>query len=93
MGDYDIVINANYLETPEFDLYKVSVFPNPANNEFYLSGYEGKMKLYDLTGKMVRTFENKIGEPNKLDTLIDGVYFVHIERNGSVFQEKLIVKK
>lgn len=93
MGDYDIVINANYLETADVHLENIVVFPNPAGHEFYLSGFEGVVDLYDLSGKKVRSFENIVGESNDLKDLNEGVYFVHFERNGTYYQEKLILKK
>jgi hypothetical protein len=93
MGDYNISINANYLETPEFDLDKVSIFPNPAGNEFFLSGFEGDIELFDISGKRVRDFQNRTGISNELYALVDGVYFIHFEKNGMFYQEKLILKR
>lgn len=93
MGDYDIVINANYLDIQEFDSEKVSVFPNPTGDEFYLSGFEGDIQLFDLSGKKVQEFQNVVGRSNEVDDLVDGVYFIHFERNGVFYREKLMVKK
>lgn len=92
MGDYEIAINANYLETEEIDPVAFSIFPNPANNEFFLSGFEGRVNLVDLSGKLVHQFDNVVGRSNKLNGLVGGVYFVHFEKDGQIYQEKLIVK-
>jgi hypothetical protein len=93
MGEFDIAINANYLSFDELDTEHISVYPNPAHDQFFVSGFEGKLTLWSLSGKMVAQYDNQIGQPNQLDDLVDGAYFMRFEKNGIPYQEKLILNR
>ncbi|WP_232509168.1 T9SS-dependent M36 family metallopeptidase [Chryseobacterium sp. StRB126] len=80
---------------------KISVYPNPAKDEFYInfpSKTLGKVsvELYDMSGKLVSS-EDKISPENKkaisTSRLINGTYIVKVKGLGFEANSKVIVKK
>ncbi|WP_347217729.1 T9SS-dependent M36 family metallopeptidase [Chryseobacterium sp.] len=80
---------------------KVSIYPNPARDEFYIdfpSKTLGKVsvELYDMSGKLVSS-EDKISPENKkaisTSRLINGTYIVKVKGLGFEANSKVIVKK
>lgn len=79
----------------------ISIYPNPAKNEFYInfpSNTLGKVdvEIYDMSGKLVST-ESKISPDAKkaisTDRLINGTYLVKVKGLGIDTTSKLIVNK
>lgn len=80
---------------------KISVYPNPAKDEFYInfpSKTLGKVsvELYDMSGKLVSS-EDKISPENKkaisTSSLVNGTYIVKVKGLGFEANSKVIVKK
>ncbi|MDN3694049.1 T9SS-dependent M36 family metallopeptidase [Chryseobacterium tructae] len=80
---------------------KISVYPNPAKDEFYInfpSKTLGKVsvELYDMSGKLVSS-EDKISPENKkaisTSRLVNGTYIVKVKGLGFEANSKVIVKK
>lgn len=80
---------------------KISIYPNPASNEFYINfpgNTLGKVsvELYDMSGKLVSS-EDKISPDAKkaisTSRLIDGTYIVKVKGLGFESSSKVIVKK
>ena len=77
----------------------VSVYPNPATNEAYVTlVYAGlnEVTVYDMQGRMVCTMSVTAseGEQVRISTaeLNEGVYFVSVKSEGNVGTAKLVVK-
>ena len=81
-------------QSPEFSTAGISCYPNPFNARtvIYLSGFDIKaelvVRIYDILGHRVRTFENISGPENSVvwdgkddyeNQLSSGVYFVRVE--------------
>lgn len=102
--NFDIPAECASLGTDEVTSYrdqKVSVYPNPAKDEFYIdfpSKTLGKVsvELYDMSGKLVSS-EDKISPENKkaisTSRLINGTYIVKVKGLGFEANSKVIVKK
>ncbi|PIF45014.1 putative secreted protein (Por secretion system target) [Chryseobacterium sp. 52] len=80
---------------------KISIYPNPAKDEFYInfpSSTIGKVSLeiYDMSGKMVSS-EDKISPDSKkavsTNKLVNGTYMVKVKGLGFEASSKVIVKK
>jgi hypothetical protein len=70
-----------------------TIYPNPVNNELYISGieYVSSIQILDITGKNIL---EKSVQNNKVDLshLTSGVYFIKIQ-NGNFTEIKKIIKK
>ncbi|MGG5210364.1 T9SS-dependent M36 family metallopeptidase [Chryseobacterium sp. MIQD13] len=80
---------------------KMSIYPNPAKDEFYInfpSGTIGKVSLeiYDMSGKLVSS-EDKISPDAKkaisTSNMVNGTYMVKVKGLGIDATSKVIVKK
>lgn len=69
------------------------IFPNPVKDRFWLSYWqEGTIMLYDLSGKIVKTWNT--GESSFLiGDCPDGFYSVRLEGDGSVSWVTLVVSR
>ena len=74
------------------------IYPNPANNYFYIKGIEDKyfvkVNLYDLKGNKI--LENNINneEPINIETINEGTYLLKLETNdNNYYFSKLIIKR
>jgi len=79
----------------------ISIYPNPAKNEFYInfpSSTLGKVdvEIYDMSGKLIST-ENKISPEAKkaisTSKLINGTYLVKVKGLGIDTTSKVIINK
>jgi hypothetical protein len=75
----------------------VSVYPNPAANEFSIEGNkisEATVSITDCMGKSVSLVSESIGDKMVFNTseLANGIYFINVELNGNVDQQKLTVR-
>ncbi|RIA08620.1 putative secreted protein (Por secretion system target) [Flavobacteriaceae bacterium MAR_2010_72] len=67
--------------------------PNPVKSSFRVNAIVNNLKLYDVSGKLVKTFEGHFSEHNDFDIseLNQGLYFAKIETNsGQTSTSKLI---
>ena len=79
--------------------YTLSVYPNPALNETYVTVENAGLttvSVYDVQGRMVSTesVETEAGEQVRISTemLNSGVYFVTVSNESAVRTAKLVVK-
>ncbi len=78
----------------------ISIYPNPAQNEFSINHSitsEGIVKLYDITGKEVKTlFQGNLRESNEMifsrEGISGGIYFVSIQSGAQRVSKKLLIK-
>ncbi|MEZ4792529.1 MAG: alpha-amylase family glycosyl hydrolase [Gelidibacter sp.] len=69
------------------------IYPNPVNNAFYINKAVNGLNIFDLTGKLVKTFKGNFTEHDSFDIsdLKQSVYLVKIENNdGQILTSKLI---
>ncbi|ASW74200.1 metalloprotease [Chryseobacterium piperi] len=102
--DFSIPAECPLLATDEVKSVKsntISIYPNPAKNEFYInfpSNTMGKVsvEIYDMSGKLVAS-EDKISPDAKkaisTDRMINGTYMVKVKGLGFDAVSKVIVKK
>lgn len=95
--DEHIILNLigdSFLNTNTFDLSKISVFPNPAQDVLNLelpSNIElNSATLYDLTGR--DTGVNINNKTMNISDLSSGVYLLKVETNGGTLSRKIIKK-
>jgi hypothetical protein len=91
-GAFDIAIDANYLEMNDNEITNVSIYPNPATETITLQGIQGNVEFTSIAGATVKRIPSYSGEKISLIGLTEGVYFVHFEKNGLSYSEKIIVR-
>ena len=71
------------LSSDEFFTEKISVYPNPAQDEIFIKSTATtySIALYDISGKVVKIYRQSEKLMNHLDisSLQTGIYFLHIE--------------
>ncbi|MEW6468879.1 MAG: T9SS type A sorting domain-containing protein, partial [Bacteroidota bacterium] len=97
-GEVVITYTITGMETPVGGLV-ASVYPNPSQGLFDVvlnaNGLEDvKMQVYDITGKPVYTFEEKVlgsfAKQTALDHLSNGVYYIRLVTNLGVVSGKIV---
>lgn len=76
------VLSNNSYEKPQITLY-----PNPASEEIFISGYIGDIIIYSITGEKIVSKTIKKNQPVYVGNLSKGVYFIKL------VGEKRIVRK
>jgi hypothetical protein len=73
---------------------QLSVFPNPARNNFRLDISDviniESVSLHDVSGKEVRMWNGVTDNRYVIDDLPDGVYMVQVNVNGGVLSKRLV---
>ena len=73
----------------------ISLYPNPASNQFLLSGDVSEVEIYSITGRKVKSFNGNFaaGHIYDVNDIDNGVYLVKFNTNESKAQTlKLVVK-
>jgi extracellular elastinolytic metalloproteinase len=95
----DCVLSTN--ETASVKDNAISIYPNPAKNEFFINFPKNTMgkvnvEIYDMSGKLVST-ESKISPDSKkaisTTNLVNGTYIVKVNGLGIDAASKLLIKK
>lgn len=90
-GFQDITVDINQLESPSIDIY-----PNPATTSITVASVEAnsRYRLIDTQGKLIQTGRLQ-DEQTTLDIsqFANGLYFLQIEHDQKIFQEKIIIQK
>ena len=90
-GFQDITVDINQLESPSIDIY-----PNPARTSITVASVEAnsRYRLIDTQGKLIQTGRLQ-DEQTTLDIsqFANGLYFLQIEHDQKIFQEKIIIQK
>lgn len=87
-------VQAEALSIDEEQLLGFSIYPNPANTAFGINTTVSSIEIYDLTGKMVKSFQ---GNYNRMDTfniadLNSGMYIVKVENDDNQVKTTKLVK-
>ena len=72
------------LSLEEFEVLELGIYPNPANTSFQLNVGVNNLKIYDLTGKLVKEFNGSFSKNNIYDisSLGQGIYLVKASNNN-----------
>lgn len=85
----------NVLSVSDPDLFRISLYPNPANNEVTLTNLpleEAVISVFDITGKEV--FSKITNTPNttiSTSTFRNGVYLIKVRYKMNSINKKLVV--
>lgn len=90
MGDYDISINANYLNLEELSFQQVEVIPNPSTNEVCIPNFEGNLSISDISGKIVIRVADYSSDKIDVSHLENGIYTVFLSKEGSTSSKRFI---
>lgn len=87
-------IDFSLLSNPDAELTGISMYPNPANNNFAITGLEqeAKVQIHDMNGKLILSKEQYTGGNIDVSQLQTGVYFVKIASDNKSTTEKLVVE-
>ena len=81
------------LSTNEFNTNTFSIYPNPVNTSFKTNKTLNRLQIFDITGKLVKSFNGDFTENDSYDIsdLTQSIYLVKIENdNGKTLTSKLI---
>ncbi|WP_343329560.1 alpha-amylase family glycosyl hydrolase [Polaribacter staleyi] len=97
-GEFKVYANKPAsLTTDDFtidDKNTIKLYPNPAKTHFVLSDKTNKVSVFDITGKLVKTYSKEDIESNYyvISTLKKGIYFIRIKDiKNQILTKKLIV--
>jgi hypothetical protein len=82
------------LTNPDLDLTGISMYPNPASNEFFIKGLsvESEILVHDMNGKLILSRSGYVGDAIDIANIQSGVYFVNITNDGGSTTKKLIIE-
>ncbi|MFV0571419.1 MAG: endonuclease [Xanthomarina gelatinilytica] len=83
------------LDTENYDLDKISVYPNPVSNQLNIQlqhSKETQIDIYNILGKRVFTKTINQSQSIQLDNLNSGVYILKLTQGNTTISKKLIKK-
>ncbi len=80
------------LSMKQFDKSRITIYPNPANNEVNISNIQGDFsyKIVDVSGKIAKSENKQTSSTINISDLKSGVYFIEITNTDSKSTSKLI---
>ena len=94
-GEFKIFGNQSSiaLSQNEYEIDDVYFYPNPSEGHINFNKDVDLIEIYDITGKIVVTFENTVkNRPINIDYLDTGLYLVKISNDNLLSTKTLIVK-
>lgn len=97
-NDYANINYSNYrcdtlliLSTENSKQKNIIIYPNPANNflQFNINETSAEISIFNNMGVLIKheiTVENKID----INSLIPGIYYIHIKANGDMYSSKFV---
>ena len=94
-GQFRILGNqpSGVLSVDDNELFGFNIYPNPSSTSFSLNVNVSNVEVYDLTGKMVKSFKGSFTRTDTFDisTLQTGVYMVKVQNdNNQTLTSKLV---
>lgn len=94
-GEFRVYGNqpADALSVNEFEATNLTLYPNPATTSFTIDAYVTSLQVYDITGKLVKSFSGDFDKFSVFDieNLNQGVYLVKAQNaEGASKSSKLI---
>ena len=82
------------LSTEDFELDELKLYPNPTRTSFKINSNTSNVEVYDITGKLVKSFSGEFNSSNEFDIvdLKTGVYIVKVENNNNQSMTTKLVK-
>ena len=76
------------------DILDIAMYPNPTNDSFSLNKPIEELKIYDITGKVVKSFKGNFdkGHAFNVSSLPRSIYLVKITNNTGAQSTKKLVK-
>mgnify|MGYP000657180810 CR=1 FL=1 len=84
---------ASTLSVTDIEKKLFAIYPNPTNTSFKLNNIVNDLKIYDMTGKMVKSFNGNFqkGFSFNVSNLTQGIYIIKIKNElGQSLNSKLI---
>lgn len=95
-GQFRILGNkpSNVLNINDQIISNFTIYPNPSRTSFNINTNVSHVEIYDLTGKMVKTFKGDFTTTDTFDisNLKTGVYIVKVENNNKQTMTTKLVK-
>lgn len=95
-GQFRILGNqpSSVLSIDEQLLSVFTIYPNPTQSSFSINSSVSDIEIYDLTGKMVKSFKGEFTENDTFDisSLNTGMYIVRVEDGNNKTQTTKLVK-
>jgi 1,4-alpha-glucan branching enzyme len=94
-GQFRILGNvaSDVLGIDDNGLFNFSIYPNPTNTSFSVNTNVSDIEIYDLTGKMVKSFNGNFTRTDIFDisSLNTGIYILKVENdNNQIMTTKLV---
>lgn len=89
---YSLNNSMSVMGTEKFQKESIKIYPNPATNELNIQADENisSIKLYTVSGALVKEINNPGTTPINLANINKGVYFVEITTNNKTLYKKII---
>ncbi|MBC2844324.1 alpha-amylase family glycosyl hydrolase [Winogradskyella flava] len=95
-GQFRILGNqpSNVLSVDDNELFGFTIYPNPSRSSFSINTNVSDLEIYDLTGKMVKSFKGDFTRTDAFDisTLNTGMYIVKVENDNNQTMTTKLVK-
>jgi len=95
-GQFRILGNqpSNVLSVEENELLGFTLYPNPSSTSFSVNINVSDIEIYDLTGKIVKSFNGDFSRTDTFDisSLNSGMYIVKVENNTKKIMTTKLVK-
>lgn len=95
-GQFRILGNqsVNALSLEDQTLSELSIFPNPSQSSFSVNTNTSKVEIYDLTGKLVKSFKGDFTRTDtfSISSLRSGIYIVKAENSVQQVKTTKLVK-
>ena len=71
-----------------------TIYPNPVKSSFKINKMVNDLRIYDITGKLVKSFSGTFSdqEAYNISNLNQGLYLVKIENNTGAVQTSKLIK-
>ena len=95
-GEFRIFGNAqpDALSIDEETLLGFSIYPNPANTSFNISTNVSNVEIYDLSGKLIKSYKGSFDRTDSFDisNITTGMYIVKAENSNKQINTTKLVK-
>lgn len=97
LGTFNKFTSSNYsiLNIDSLSIDKISIYPNPAENQIQLSNIEGfyvEVRIYNLLGKQVFYQSQISNESIDISSLSKGIYLLKMNTEGKSKTQKLVIQ-
>jgi len=100
-NNYDVTLNrvtGDYTFTPtlslnQFGIDAVSLYPNPTASNFSIKGNFEKAQVYNISGKLVKTFVSSDNNQFSISDLSTGLYLVRVSDANNNYKTLKLIKE